>query len=155
MKLLAATALLACLLSPAGAFPRPAPAPVERPAPTNKVLPAYPAVAAARGVSGAVLVDVRVNPEGRVAEASVVSGHGFLREAAKSAALRWRFNASEGGGSRSVRLTFIFHETSYAPPAGEPEYQCAYQAEVRWLGAAQHGRGMNRTGNRRGSRLRR
>ena len=106
--------------------------------PLSKIAPAYPPIAAARKVSGAVLIDVKVHPAGEVVEASVVSGPKLLREAARKAALRWRFKPSGvGNGVRSVRLTFIFHEASYVPPDEEPAFTCPYQVEVCLLYAAQ------------------
>ena len=117
----------------------------ERPVPTSRIVPAYPPVAAARRVSGAVLVDVKVTAEGKVTEASVVSGPELLRGSAKKAASLWRFKPSGAGAPQAVRLTFIFHDSSFAPPAKEPAFTCPYQAEVRWLGTAQHNNGMQRT----------
>ena len=110
---------------------------VELPRVINVTIPAYPAVAVANRVSGAVLVDVEVNAEGKVTEANAISGPVLLREAAKKAALRWRFErVNVGEASRSVRLTFIFHEPSYvAPKKKKPKFTNPYQAEVEWAAA--------------------
>ena len=101
---------------------------------TNLSIPAYPAVAVANKVSGAVLVDVEVNSEGKVSVANAISGPEMLRDAAKKAAMRWRFEAA-GVDSRSVRLTFIFHEPSYVAPKKKPQFTSPYQVEVEWAAA--------------------
>jgi TonB family protein len=103
---------------------------------TNVSIPAYPPIAVAEKVSGAVLVDVQVDVGGRVAEADVISGPESLRDAAKKAALRWRFEpVVESLGTRSVRLTFIFHEPSYIAPKKRPQFTSPYQVEVEWIAA--------------------
>jgi protein TonB len=101
---------------------------------TNLSIPAYPVIAVANKVSGAVLVDVEVNAEGKVTEANAISGPEILRDAAKKAAMRWRFEAASVG-SRSVRLTFIFHEPSYVAPKKKPQFMNPYQVEVEWTAA--------------------
>jgi len=100
----------------------------------NLSIPAYPVIAVANKVSGVVLVDVEVNSEGKVTEANAISGPEMLRDAAKKAAMRWRFEAA-GVGSRSVRLTFIFHEPSYIAPKKKPQFMSPYQVEVEWVAA--------------------
>jgi TonB family protein len=128
--------LLAGIISPASVFPRQQTPPAESPVPTSKVLSTYPAIAVAQKVSGAVLVDVIVNTNGKISDASVVSGPTLLRSPAKKAALLWRFEPLKGAGeSRSVRLTFIFHEPSYKAPEKAPDFTCPYQVEVEWTAA--------------------
>ena len=120
-------------MSPASAFLRPQTPSPETPVPASRVLPAYPPIAVARKVSGAVLVDVTVSADGKVADASVVSGPELLRPPAKKAALLWRFEPLKGSGeSHSVRLTFIFHEPSYKAPERAPNFTCSYQVEIEW-----------------------
>ncbi|HSS20810.1 MAG TPA: energy transducer TonB [Pyrinomonadaceae bacterium] len=104
---------------------------------TNIARPAYPAIAAAKRVSGVVLVDVQLSSNGTVKQASPISGHSVLRRAAEQAALRWRFNSVEDDNNlRSVRLTFIFRPVSYVPKEGEPEFTRPYQMAVTWIGVA-------------------
>lgn len=135
MRFVTVLFLLSCLVSPALASVV-GYAAGERPVPTSRVLSADPAIAAARKVNGAVLIDVQVSAEGRVIGASVVSGPQLLRAPAQKAGLLWRFEPLRGaGGVRSGRLTFIFHEPSYTPPEREPEFTCPYQLEVRWVAA--------------------
>jgi TonB family protein len=57
----------------------------------HKVQPEYPAIAKASGASGTVQVQVTIGEKGEVAEATVISGHPLLREAALTAARQWQF----------------------------------------------------------------
>jgi TonB family protein len=103
---------------------------VERPVPISATIPAYPAMARAKRISGVVLVDVQVNAEGNVSEAKPLMGGEYLREAAMKAALSWRFKPLQSGIAYSVRLTFIFHEFSYKPPEKKPDFRSPYQIEI-------------------------
>ncbi|MGH9769695.1 MAG: energy transducer TonB [Blastocatellia bacterium] len=77
----------------------------------KKVQPAYPLTAKAAGAEGAVQVQVNISETGEVFEATVVSGHPLLRDAALKAARQWLFKPTEVGG-RAVKtqgiLTFNF-----------------------------------------------
>src|SRR5574341_712211 len=77
----------------------------------RKVQPPYPPVAKAAKASGAVQVQILVSETGEVIEASVVSGHPLLRDAALQAARQWQFKPTELSG-RPVKvqgiLTFNF-----------------------------------------------
>lgn len=89
--------------------PAPKPKPSPEPAPTPKQTvqvskgviqgaaiikpaPAYPSIAKQAGVQGAVQILVTISEEGRVIDASIVSGHPLLRQATLDAARRWIFN---------------------------------------------------------------
>jgi TonB family protein len=131
--------LLAVSLLPASASVGQKPSRSEPPVPTHIVMPTYPQLARIHRVSGAVLVDVTLGADGRVTEAAIVSGPELLRNNARKAALISRFEPLKGtDGVRSVRLTFIFHEPSYSPPAKKPDFTCSYQIEVESLAVSQH-----------------
>lgn len=75
--------------------------------------PPYPPIAAAKGVEGEVLVDVKIDAAGCVVATDVVSGHKLLRKVSSDAALRWRFNSvTDDTRLRAARLTFAFHINS-------------------------------------------
>jgi TonB family protein len=57
----------------------------------KKVRPEYPRVALAANVAGPVEMQIVVSEEGRVIEATVVSGHPMLRGAALDAIRKWTF----------------------------------------------------------------
>ena len=58
----------------------------------NRVLPTYPQAAKAAGISGGVAVELVIDEQGNVEEATAVSGPEELREAAVEAARQWRWN---------------------------------------------------------------
>jgi periplasmic protein TonB len=64
----------------------------------NKVQPQYPPIAKAARASGAVQIQVTISEEGRVIEASVISGHPLLRDAALQAAKQWTFKPTQLSG---------------------------------------------------------
>ena len=97
--------------------------------------PAYPASAAAKRISGVVLIDVEIDPNGTVRQATIRNGPSLLRESAKDAALRWVFNNSEPATSiRTAQLVFVFHPISYLPRGDEPDFKRPYQMSVKWEG---------------------
>jgi TonB family protein len=101
---------------------------LDRPIPTSARIPDYPAMARAKRISGVVLVDVKVNDEGKVIEAEPIMGDEYLRKASKEAALLWRFKPFESKQTPYlVRLTFIFHDVSYKAPEKKPDYRSPYQ----------------------------
>ncbi len=61
----------------------------------KKVQPPYPPIAKAARASGPVQVQVTISETGEVIEASVISGHPLLREAALQAARQWLFHPTE------------------------------------------------------------
>jgi TonB family protein len=61
----------------------------------KKVQPPYPPIAKAARASGPVQVQVTISETGEVIEASVISGHPLLREAALQAARQWLFQPTE------------------------------------------------------------
>ncbi len=111
---------------PPGAPPPPPPRPTPTPAPKvvrrsggvlngqaiSKVVPPYPANAKAVRASGAVTVQVTINPDGRVVSATAVNGHPLLRSAAVQAARGWRFSPTRLSGQPvEVTGTIIFNFT--------------------------------------------
>jgi len=59
---------------------------------TRRVEPAYPPLAKAARVSGAVVVEVTIDEEGNVIAARAISGHPLLKDAAVAAARGWTFS---------------------------------------------------------------
>jgi len=101
----------------------------------NAVKPAYPPIAAARRISGKVVVVVDVDVNGMVTEAHAQSGHPVLLTAAQNAAGRWRFNsARQDVGIRSAKLIFNFLKIS--SPNQDDGFTAPYQMMVRWEGIA-------------------
>ena len=65
---------------------------------TRRVQPTYPPLAKAARVSGAVVVEVTVDENGNVISARPMSGHALLKDAAVSAAQRWKFSPTQLSG---------------------------------------------------------
>ncbi len=81
---------------------------------------AYPPVAWREGHEGAVLLELRVEPDGTVSEAHVVqgAGHGF-DEAAVEAARRFRFEPARRGEepiAAVIRFRYVFERRRATPP---------------------------------------
>ena len=108
----------------------------ERPVPISATIPAYPPKGKQDGKGGVVLVDVRVSAEGDVTDAVALMGEKYFRDAAKKAALTWRFKPFQSESRRpyTVRLTFIFHEFSYESPEKKPDFRSPYQIEILYGG---------------------
>jgi TonB family protein len=88
----------------------------------KRVQPPYPPIAKAARASGPVQVQITISETGEVIEASVISGHPLLRDAAIQAARQWLFQPTElSGVPVKVQgiLTFNFtlddEELSQAP----------------------------------------
>jgi len=108
--------------------PRPTPTPAAKPAPPPpetrkvsegvvrgnaivKVQPIYPASAKKVKAAGSVQVQVIISEDGRVIEATIVSGHPLLRSAAVDAARKWVFKPTMLSGipvKVESALTFVF-----------------------------------------------
>ena len=76
-----------------------------------KVQPLYPASAKKMQAAGSVQVQVMISEEGRVIEATTVSGHPLLRNAAMDAARKWVFKPTILNGipmKVESTLTFVF-----------------------------------------------
>jgi TonB family protein len=72
--------------------------------------PEYPAVAKAAGAQGTVEVQVTVDENGQVTDATAVNGHPLLRQAAIDAAKQWQFKTTEVSGKPSkVQGTITFN----------------------------------------------
>ena len=98
----------------------------------RSVIPAYPAVAAAKRISGDVRVDVDVDPNGVVTAARVITGHKLLAAPSREAALRWTFHSTER--MHSISLHFIYRDVDYVPPKEKPECDGSpYTVEILWI----------------------
>jgi protein TonB len=64
---------------------------VEPPVKVRHVAPKYPELARTTGVEGTVIVECRVDVDGRVADTRVLRGHPLLNEAALEAVQQWAY----------------------------------------------------------------
>jgi TonB family protein len=88
---------------------------------------AYPAEALKQGVQGTVVVEVKLDANGNVADAHVVSGPDDLRRAALESVLQWHLMKNLAGSSRQVSISFSLPNSSPTqPPAAAAAPGAAY-----------------------------
>ena len=77
---------------------------------------AYPAAALKQGVQGTVVVEVKLDASGNVADAHVLSGPDELRRAALESVLQWHLTKNLAGSSRQVSISFSLPDSVPTPP---------------------------------------
>ena len=88
----------------------------------------YPAEALKQGVQGTVVVEVKLDSNGNVSDAHVVSGPDELRNAALQSVLQWHLMKNLAGSTRQVTISFSLPDSAPTqPPAaaaapGAPAY---------------------------------
>jgi TonB family protein len=102
-------------VAPAKAPPKPVAAEPQRPV-GGVVKPprlieqapiAYPAMARAARVEGAVVIDARVDETGRVVQMRVVSGHALLHQAAQESLRHWRYEPGTLNGQPTAMHVYV------------------------------------------------
>lgn len=98
----------------------------------RRVQPVYPPVAKAAQAQGVVQVQITVSENGQVADATAVSGHPLLREAAVEAARQWEFKPTELSGKFiKVQGVLTFNFTLANKPGEQgPELQADPQHQI-------------------------
>jgi TonB family protein len=76
----------------------------------------YPATALQQGVQGTLAVEVKLDANGNVADARVLSGPDELRRAAIESVLQWHFTRDSAGMTRVVRITFASANAAQVSP---------------------------------------
>jgi TonB family protein len=95
------------------------------------IAPAYPAIARASRTEGEVVVEVKIDLDGKVSNAATISGHEYLRKASESAASRWTFAvATQGPKERVARLVFVY-TTLREIRRDDPEYVVCFKPPYR------------------------
>ena len=79
---------------------------------------AYPAAALKQGVQGTVVVELKLDANGNVADARVVSGPDELRNAVLQSVLQWHLMKNLAGSSRQVSISFRVPEASAGVAGG-------------------------------------
>jgi len=81
----------------------------------------YPDEARAKGIEGTVVAQLRLNADGEVADAAILSGPQELRKAVLESVLAWHFEKSDGGSPRTVSVQFAKPASlAQAPPPPPP-----------------------------------
>jgi TonB family protein len=68
---------------------------------------AYPPEALAKGIEGTVVVQVKLDANGEVSDATVLSGPDELRKAVLQSVLTWHFEKSAALSTRTVNIDFV------------------------------------------------
>ena len=78
---------------------------------------AYPAAALKQGVQGTVVVEVKLDANGNVSDAHVVSGPDELRSVALQSVLQWHLMKNLAGSTRQVSISFGLPDSASAQPS--------------------------------------
>ncbi|HEY8563623.1 MAG TPA: TonB family protein [Pyrinomonadaceae bacterium] len=79
----------------------------EKPKAVKYFAPKYPAAARAVRAAGTVIVNVKINGDGKVISAVSESGHPLLRKACENAAQEWIFSTDSKTNEREAKITFL------------------------------------------------
>lgn len=91
-------ALLVIMVSPARA--------ADDRAVRTRVAPVYPEIAKRMKIEGAVKVEAKVDPSGKVTDAKAVNGNRILSAAAEDAVRKWKFEPGSGDAMVNVEVDF-------------------------------------------------
>lgn len=72
----------------------------------SRVPPVYPEIAKRMKISGAVLVEVKVEADGKVSEVKTLSGNRVLSTAAEEAVRHWKFEPGPSLSTVNVSINF-------------------------------------------------
>jgi len=72
----------------------------------KRVPPVYPELAKKMHISGAVKLELNVDPEGEVKDVKVVQGHALLRDAAVTAVKQWVFTKASVKSVEVIEVNF-------------------------------------------------
>jgi TonB family protein len=97
----------------------------------SAVSPDYPPIATNLGISGDVIIDVKIGIDGDVIQTTFVSGQLLLHKAAIDAAQLWTFE--KAATETEARLTFSFRimPTDTYPERMTPAFNPPYRIEVK------------------------
>lgn len=73
----------------------------------HMVKPPYPVEAKKAGIQGLVKIDVTINKDGEVTEATAVSGPEALREAALAAVKQWRYKPLGVEAKATIHVNYV------------------------------------------------
>jgi TonB family protein len=76
----------------------------------SRVSPVYPELARRMKISGAVILEATVDPEGKVKEVKTINGNRLLATAAEDAVRQWKFAPGPGESTVSVKINFAANQ---------------------------------------------
>jgi TonB family protein len=72
----------------------------------TRVAPVYPELAHRMGITGIVVVQVTIQPNGTVSDTRIESGHKLLAPAAEQAVHQWRFATAPDSTVMNIEIVF-------------------------------------------------
>jgi TonB family protein len=72
----------------------------------SRIAPIYPEIAKRMKIEGVVMVEVKVDADGKVNEVKTLSGNRVLSSAAEEAVHRWKFESGPGPATVDVSVNF-------------------------------------------------
>jgi TonB family protein len=108
----------------------------DQPSVISAVAPIFPPTAIAANINGSVVIEVKIDVNGKVTATQIIEGHPLLRQVRsfEDTARRWQFRPVAGSEAlRTARLTFVFRIMPKETSTDEltPVYAPPYQVEVR------------------------
>lgn len=82
----------------------------------HRVSVPYPAEAREKGIEGTVVAQLKLDSNGEVEDAAILSGPESLRKAVLQSVLAWHFDKSEASATRTIGIRFIRQTELIAPP---------------------------------------
>lgn len=82
----------------------------ENPKVSKYFAPKYPVTAQAVRAAGTVIVNVKIDKEGKVISAVAESGHPLLRKVSEIAAKQWFFSTASNTKEREVKISFLIRQ---------------------------------------------
>ncbi len=80
---------------------------VDKPKVLKYFAPKYPAAAQAVRASGTIIVEVKIDRDGKVTSAVAQTGHPLMRKVCENAAKEWMFSNDPNKEEREVKITFL------------------------------------------------
>lgn len=103
----------------------------DQPAVVSAFAPIYPPIARSLRAEGDVVVEVKIDAEGKVVAAKAISGHELLRKSSEATALRWQFSPlPPGPKERVARLVFGYNTINEVKP-DDPEFLVCFKPPYR------------------------
>lgn len=95
----------------------------------------YPESARAKGVEGAVTLEVQLDGKGNVSDARVLSGPAELRNSTLQSVLQWHFASDSAGATRQVTVSFQLPAAA-GNPAGAAKLEAAAKQHAEAVAVA-------------------
>lgn len=90
--------------------------PGKSPEVVKYIAPPYPPAALAMAAMGEVVINIRIDGDGKAVYAKAISGHPLMRKVSETAAQQWIFTADKTNPEREGKLVFFFDMVNTEKP---------------------------------------